>query len=50
MGIPTVKKAVLNKKRFNRIKRRIELGHGKPGDELKFKLLSKELGYDNRED
>lgn len=35
----------LLKQRHNRIKRRLALGVGKPGDETKLQKLKKELGY-----
>lgn len=35
------------KAKFNRIKRRIELGVEKPGDKDMFVKLSKQLGYKN---
>ena len=35
------------KKRFNKVKRRIELGVQKPGDTDKFLRLSRKLGYKN---
>ena len=37
----------LVKQRHNRIKRRLELGMGKPGDQVKLKALRKELGYEH---
>lgn len=40
-----MKRLLLTKKRHNRIKRRLELGMGKPGDELMLKKLKLELGY-----
>lgn len=35
------------KVKFNKVKRRIELGVNQPGDIDKFKDLSKQLGYAN---